>query len=780
MSNTANRGAQPPAPLVAAAIDMQRVLDHLPFAVGIFTLEGRVIFINFAPLAQSGQVAADVTGKYLWDTAWFDHSEALQKEVRDVLARAAAGEEVQCELNARFGADTFRAFGCNFGPLLDDNGAPVAIVASGIDVTGQKGRDQELHTSQLLLEGIVEHLPVMIFVKQAADLRFSLVNRTAEKILGYSRQHLLGKTDHDFWTTAQADFFTAADRQVLASTTVKKIDLEPIRNARGETRFLRTWKVALRGASGTPEYLLGISIDITDEISTLEELRVSEEKLRGLYELAPVGIALTDTSGKYIEYNEAFREICGYPDAELKTLDYWKLTPPEYFEQEKVQLESLAHSRRYGPYEKEYVQKSGKRIPIRLRGITVQGAHGETYTWSIVEDITEQKATEEALHQAQKMKAVGQLTAGIAHDFNNLLSVVSGNLGLLLTEDGVTPRIQKLANMALAATKRGGELTQHLLAYGRKQHLNVGVHDLGRCIENSTRWLKRTLPANIKIVSEGTDAGLKTLIDEAQLENSLLNLSLNARDAMPDGGTLTFGLSAVAIDKETPVYGGLLAPGEYAKISVRDTGCGMPPEVLREAFDPFFTTKGMGQGNGMGLSMVYGFVRQSGGRIAVASEVGRGTVFDIYFPMVATDVTATGAGAPAAPVASRPPAGARRLRVLVVEDIPEVRDTVCLQIEAFGHTVAAVSDGESAMEALGAGTYDVLITDLGLPGKITGHDVARAGAAKPHLKIITMSGYNEDLAAAPQSSLARGAVHLRKPFETGELRKHIDAAAGAP
>ncbi|MGE3474752.1 MAG: PAS domain S-box protein [Rhodospirillaceae bacterium] len=776
MSNIANRGAEPPAPLLPAAIDTQRVLDHLPFAVGIFTLDGRVMFINFAPLAQSGQIAADVVGKHLWDTAWFDHCEHLQKEVREILARAAAGEKVQCELNARFGVDTFRAFGCTFSQLLDANGAAVGIVASGVDVTGQKGRDRELHTSQLLLEGIVEHLPVMIFVKQATDLRFSLVNRTAEKILGYSRQHLLGKTDHDFWTAAQADFFTAADRQVLASTAVKKIDLEPIRNARGETRFLRTWKVALRGASGAPEYLLGISIDITDEISTLEELRISEEKLRGLYELAPVGIALTDTSGRYVEYNEAFREICGYPDAELKALDYWKLTPPEYFEQEKVQLDSLARSGRYGPYEKEYVQKSGKRIAIRLRGITVQGAQGEKFTWSIVEDITEQKATEEVLHQAQKMKAVGQLTAGIAHDFNNLLAVVSGSLGLLLAEGGATPRIQKLANMALAATKRGGELTQHLLAYGRKQHLNVGVHDLGRCIENASRWLKRTLPANIKIVSEGTGAGLETLIDEAQLENSLLNLSLNARDAMPGGGTLTFSLAAVTIDKETPVYGGMLTPGEYAKISVRDTGCGMPPEVLREAFDPFFTTKGMGQGNGMGLSMVYGFVRQSEGRIAVTSEVGKGTVFDIYFPRTADGAAGNAQAAAADP---RPPAPARRLRVLVVEDIPEVLDTVCLQIEAFGHTVDAAPDGEAAMEALGRGTYDVLITDLGLPGKITGQEVALAGLAKPQLKVITMSGYNEDLTAVQQSPLAKSTVHLRKPFETAELRKHIGAAAGA-
>ncbi|MGE3333694.1 MAG: PAS domain S-box protein [Rhodospirillaceae bacterium] len=771
---TSPSGEAPRTPLaISPSVDLPRALDHLPFPVGLFTLEGRIIFINLAPLSESGQVASDVVGKFLWEAAWFDHSEELRNDVRDILSRAAAGEKVQRELRARFGSDDFRSFGCEFAPLRDANGTAVGIIASAMDVTGQKGRDQQLQRSQLLLEGIVEHLPVIIFVKHAPDLRFSLINRTAEEILGYPREQLIGKSDHELWTPEQANGFVEVDREVLASPHVKKIDLEPVRTAAGETRLLRTWKVALRDANGTPEYLLGISIDVTEEIATLEALRISAEKLTGLYEMAPVGIALTDASGKYVEYNDAFREICGYPDAELKSLDYWKLTPPEYFEQEQLQLKSLATSNRYGPYEKEYVQKSGKRIPIRLRGITVHGAGGQQYTWSIVEDITEQKATDEALRQAQKMKAVGQLTAGVAHDFNNLLAVVSGSLEMLLAEGDVTPRIQRLANMALAATKRGGELTQHLLAYGRKQHLNVSVHNLGNCIESVARWLKRTLPANIKIVTEGTTSFLQTLIDEAQLENSLLNLSLNARDAMPGGGTLTFELAAVTVEKETPVYGGKLAPGEYAKISVRDTGCGMPPEVLREAFDPFFTTKSAGQGSGMGLSMVYGFVRQSGGRIAVTSDVGKGTVFEIYFP-VAAAAPETATSEPAARTSTT---AARQLRVLVVEDIADVRDTVCLQIEAFGHTVDAVADGESALEALNRETYDVLITDLGLPGKITGVDVALAGATWPHLKVITMSGYNEGLAAIQQSPLAKGTVHLRKPFETAELRRHIEAAA---
>ncbi len=749
--------------------EMRRVLDHLPFGVGIFTPEGRVIFINFAPLEGSGQNAADVAGQFLWDTTWINYSAPLQDEVREIMRRAAAGEKMEHELRVRFGPEEYRSFKCSFGPLTDAGGTTIGVVVSGIDITEQKGREAELHTSQLLLEGIVEHLPVMVFVKQAADLRFSLINRAAERTLGYSRLQLLGKNDYDFWPKAQADNFTQADREVLASHHVKKIDLEPIRTATGETRLLRTWKAALRSVSGEAQYLLGISIDVTDEIGTLEELRISEEKLRGLYEMAPVGIALTDQAGRYVEYNDAFREICGYPDEELKTLDYWKLTPREYFDQEQVQIESLATTGRYGPYEKEYVQKSGRRIPIRLRGITVQGTHGAKYTWSIVEDITEQRATEETLRQAQKMKAVGQLTAGVAHDFNNLLAVVSGNLELLLVEEGATPRIQKLANVALAATRRGGELTQHLLAYGRKQHLNVGVHNLGRCIENSTRWLKRTLPANIKIEAVGTEPGLDASIDEAQFENCLLNLALNARDAMPKGGILTFALSTVKIEKEIPVYGGRLPPGDYAKIIVKDTGCGMPPHVLREAFDPFFTTKETGQGSGMGLSMVYGFVRQSGGRIAVSSVVGEGTTFEIFFP-----VTDAMAGAPPPPVQPTPQQPSRTLRVLVVEDIAEVRETVCLQIEAFGHEVVAVADGESAMAALSNGPFDVLITDLGLPGKISGHDVALAGAAMPSLRVITMSGYNEGLAIVQQSALGKSTSHLRKPFESTELRRHIE------
>ncbi len=757
------------APPCVSSPDLRDVLNLLPVPVAILTPEGRVRFINRTPLADLGLAAEDVTGKFFWETPWVSYSEKSRAEVRAAVARAAAGDTVQCELIARFSHQDDRIFACSFRRLHDTSGGAAGIIACGVDITGLKGHEQKLHHSQLLLEGIVEHLPMMLFLKRASDLQFQLFNRAAEEVLGYSREQLLGKCDHDFWPKAQADAFTAADREVLASDQVKKIDLEPIRSANRETRYLRTWKVALRDRAGRPEYLLGISDDITDEIATLEELRLSEEKLRGLYEMAPIGIALTDSSGRYVEYNEAFRRICGYPDDELKTLDYWKLTPPEYFKMEQMQLRSLQTSGRYGPYEKEYVQKDGTRIPIRLSGISVQGTDGQTYTWSIVEDIAEQKATEETLRQAHKMKAVGQLTAGVAHDFNNLLAVISGNLELLLDDPSVSPRVQTLAALALKTARRGGELTQHLLAYGRKQQLNAGVHDLGRRIESTARWLKRTLPANIRVVARGTDTPLLALVDEAQLENCLLNLSLNARDAMPAGGTLTFTLAAVETDSEVPVYSDRLSPGRYARITVADTGYGMTPQILSEAFDPFFTTKPMGQGNGLGLSMVYGFVRQSGGRIAVASEVGRGTSFDIYFPLSAADTAA--AAADTAPAA--PPPAPDALRLLLVEDIPEVRETVGLQLESFGHTVSAVANAEDALDLLLRRDFDLLITDLGLPGSISGQDLCeRALALKPGLGLLTMSGYNESLTEARQPP---SAAHLRKPFETAELKRAVAA-----
>lgn len=656
-------------------------------------------------------------------------------------------------------------------------GKPTVLIGSLQDITDTRKMEDSSNRARRLLEGIVENLPTMVFVKHADSLRFSLLNRAAEDILGFPRDQMLGKTDQDLWPKAQADSFTAADREVLASSTVRKIAGEPIRTSSGDLRYLDTWKVALRDENKQPEYLLGISVDVTEERSILEALRVSSEKLRGLYEMSPLGIALTDMSGRYVEFNRAFQKICGYDESELKALDYWQLTPRKYARQEAEQLETMNRTGQYGPYEKEYIRKDGVMVPLRLSGVLVTGADGQRYIWSIVEDMTDASAKDELLRQAQKMDAVGRLTAGVAHDFNNLLAIICGRLELLLVAHKDLPDVQKFAGGALAAARRGGDLTQHLLAYGRKQPLSPKLCNVGRTVEKFFHLFGRTLPANIDISAGAIELDAWALLDEAQLDNCLLNLCLNARDAMPAGGEFWYSVEVAVTDRELLTYASKLPPGVYVVVTLRDTGAGMSPEVLGRAFDPFFTTKGEGEGSGLGLSMVYGFVRQSGGRIAIGSQPGAGTTIRLYFP-VATQGVEQEALPQTGPETVKGTAAA--WRILLVEDMPQVRETILLQLESLGYDVTAVPDAVEALDLLRTQKFDVVVSDLGLPGEIAGARLCElAVEIAPDIRVLTISGYNETLESPAAGAPAVRRADLRKPFTTAELKERLQDLARA-
>ncbi len=511
------------------------------------------------------------------------------------------------------------------------------------DIAERKLSEKRLRESRQLLEGIVQNVPLTIFVKRASDLRLVLVNRAAEKVFGYSKNEILGKGNYDLWPMEQADHFTTADRRVLASREVEKIVEEPITNADGETRYLDTWKAALCNEEGNPEYLLGISLDVTSR-----------------------------------------------------------------------------------------------------------------------------KSTEEHLRQAQKLEAVGKLTAGVAHDFNNLLAVIQGSLDLMGEEVRGAPRLSKCLEVALNATARGAALTEHLLSFGRKQILSPTLTDLGAEVRGVTTLLRRTIPASVAIEVIADPQPISVRVDKDQLGNALINLAVNARDAMKDGGVL---LISVVIEERKEAAA--LPPVRYGVITVQDTGSGMSAEILAKAFDPFFTTKEVGQGSGLGLSMVYGFMHQSNGKVELTSVVGKGTTVKLLFPLndqkngEEYDTAAT-----SVPVSST----AKGRTVLLVEDLPDVRWVISEQLTSLDFEVTAVADGPSALAALKE--FDLLVTDLGLPRGMNGMELAKTVAAKiPGIKVVTMSGYND-----PQESSSHepqpGWNHLRKPFKRSVLAEAINELFG--
>lgn len=381
---------------------------------------------------------------------------------------------------------------------------------------------------------------------------------------------------------------------------------------------------------------------------------------------------------------------------------------------------------------------------------------------------------ETRLNQSSKMEAIGQLTGGIAHDFNNLLTVVLGNAEALTDELTKFPELRDMAEITANAALRGAELTNHLLSFARKQTLQPHVMDVSQLIQSMDRLLRRTLPENIAIEVVRSGGLWKTEVDPGQLESALLNLALNARDAMPSGGSLTIEIANAALDDDYVVSEPGLEAGQYVMIVVTDTGHGIPPETLQDIFQPFFTTKDVGKGTGLGLSMVYGFVKQSGGHIRVYSEVGEGTCVKLYFPR--SFATEDGS---ALRRANDSALGGTET-VLVVEDDKLVRQHVVSQLKALGYRVFEAADGKSAIEILHQiPDIALLFTDVVMPGGMGGRELAEAARVlRPSLKVLFTSGYTEN-SIVHNGKLDRGVELLSKPYRreqlAAKLRKVLDA-----
>ena len=406
--------------------------------------------------------------------------------------------------------------------------------------------------------------------------------------------------------------------------------------------------------------------------------------------------------------------------------------------------------------------------PLQLREANAQLSERVRERDSALErlqrEIADRERAEAALIQAQKMDAVGQLTGGIAHDFNNLLAVVIGNLDLIgrRTQD---ERTKRLAGNALQAAERGAKVTGQLLAFSRTQRLQVRQTSVGPLVEGLRDLLRQTVGPAIDLRIDVSDDAVPVLADPTQLELALLNLAINARDAMPAGGTLT-----VATHKRQVQDDPDLPDGEYLELAVTDTGTGMPAEVIERAFDPFFTTKQVGQGTGLGLSMVYGVAKQSGGVARIRSSVGEGTTVSVILPR-----THEAAEPDPALLQDRDAAAPVRASVLVVDDEAEVRRVLAETLEELGHDVAVAADGQEGLAALSARPFDLVMLDFAMPG-MNGAQVATAARRlRPDQTIVFVTGYAETAAI---EAAAEDATILRKPFRSSDVARVIQAALG--
>jgi PAS domain S-box-containing protein len=602
-----------------------------------------------------------------------------------------------------------------------------------------------------------------------------MFNPACERLFGYRAEDVLGENVKMLMPEPYQSGHDAYLRNYRDGGEPKIIGIgrEVLGRKRNGATFPMDLSVGEALEEGEPIFI-GIIRDLTERKAAEKALRESAERTRAVVETAVDGVILIDAFGNVLVFNPACERLFGYAAREVVGQNVRMLMPPPY---RQGHDSYIANYRRTGEAkiigigrEVTGLRKDGSMFPMDL-SVGEAKQEGESIFVGVIHDLSSRKRTEEQLAQAQKMETVGQLSGGIAHDFNNLLTVILGNAEALALRLKAREDLRHLADNIANAAERGAQLTQRLLAFSRRQMLQPTAVDCNALVDTMQVLLHRTLREDIDLRVRTAAHPVFALVDLAQLESAILNLALNAQDAMPRGGTLTLAIEEIELDADSLSPAGDVRAGRYVSIGVTDDGTGMNSDTLARVFEPFFTTKEVGKGSGLGLSMVYGFVKQSNGHVTIYSELGLGTSVRLYLPVAETHENA------APRPLETPLHSSGDEAVLVVEDDPFVRSHVIGSLESLGYRVMVAGDGREALTMLQGGARPALLfTDVVMPGGINGWQLAEeARRIAPGMKVLFTSGY-------PQESLAsRGQVDpdariLTKPYRKAELARRVREA----
>ncbi|GMV80476.1 MAG: histidine kinase [Planctomycetota bacterium] len=743
------------------------VLETAPDYILTVDRDGKILFINRTATAQ--------TVEQIVGTSCYDHvPDEARATVRDALERVfTKGEIVEYDTQGPVLPNGERIWShVHVGPLVRD-GAIVAATMCAADITSRVKAEQALRESEARLSAIVASTPNVAIQTYDRTGRVLSWNKASEGMFGFGAEEALGRTlDQLIHTPEECRYF----REMLGRIHTTGEAVGPAEYQFRRKDGSRGWCLSTTFGipTGSEPVFVCMDVDISARKATDDALRLSEQRYRTLFDHAPEALVILDLdAGHFVEVNPQAEALFGLPQAQLLKLNPLDLSAPltpdgrhapeaarEYFRQAMESGEPVV-------FEWTHRDSEGFDLASEVRLVRIPDPERRLVRGSII-DIRERKRLEEQLLQVQRVESIGRLAGGVAHDFNNLLTSIMGFAEL--ARIGLPPDTKPARQLSrlLEAAGRGANLTQQLLAYARKKIVRPEVLDLNRVVAGIEPMLRRLIGEDLNFVFVPAQDLSPVKVDLGSMEQVIVNLAVNARDAMPHGGQLTVETQNVTLDARYAAAHADVAPGPYAMLAVSDSGVGMSEAVRKQVFDPFFTTKPVGQGTGLGLAMCHGIVKQAGGHIAVYSEEGQGATFKVYLP-----VCSEKGAAPARSAATERLTGGTET-VLFVEDEPLVRDFACQCLGDLGYTVLDASNGVDAVERIArhASPVHLLVTDVVMP-RMSGSELARRLAqSHPGLKVLFTSGYTEN-AIVHHGVLNADVNFLQKPYSPIALAKKV-------
>ena len=745
-------------------LQIQGLFDDMQTMAGILEVDGTVAFMNNTPMKVRGIESGDIIGKKLWECPWFDYAIEAQRSIQADCLKAATGTKILRDTHISTASGELMWIEFSMHPVCDEQGQVIQLVAEGYNISDRKKAEEELNASLQHIKLYREQTPLAT-IEWNMDFQIDNWNTAAAKLFGYTQDEVVGRNASLIVSKSAASEVAHVWNSIIHQSG-GEINTNQNITKEGRSILCQWHNKAIVDQTGKVVGMASMVLDITAEHEAKLALIKQEQEQREILNSLVQGIITLDETGKILNANPAIEQIFGYSDLELRGEDLSTIMPG--FDVHKIDRYMTHYGKAGeipildGQRETVGLRKNKTQFPLHATAAELPPAADNTRRFiSAFSDLTATKLQQAHLQRTQKMDALGKIVGGIAHDYNNMLGVILGYADLMALKYSDIEGLNNYIEQIFQAGERGRKLTKRMLAFSKQENSQPEAIELHAVLAAQTELLGKSLTALVKLEYDLCDSPWTICLDPSELEDTLLNLAINAKHAMSDGGVLTLTTHKRHLTFSEARNRGL-AEGEYMELAVTDTGSGIREELQHKIFDPFFTTKGS-EGTGLGLSQAYGFMDRCGGAIQVESKVGVGTCFSLYFPRY------EGAAAHHAETEGpslRAPANGEK--ILIVDDEPALRELTCEILSIANYKVLVAGDGEAALAILANEPVDLMISDIIMP-KMTGYELAKIVSERyPLTKIQLASGYNSEQALKDDQKALHHHI-LRKPFRSSQL-----------